>query len=301
MRIPNTSQVCVIGNVQVTTQAMRALLAEGVTVSFFSSGGWFMGRTVTHDSKNAELKAAQYAAHLDERWRLRLARGLVDNKIANQRTLLRRNASDLDETTLFELKQLRAKAREQSSRGSLLGIEGTAARVYFGSFQKMLKGSAIEDGLTFERRSRRPPLDPLNALLSFGYALLSKELTLACAAVGLDPMLGFFHEPRFGRPALALDLMEPFRPIIADSVVISAVNNNELGASDFIRSPIGCALKPRARRAFIAAYERRMRHEIKHPMFGYKISYRRTLEVQARLLGRHLLGEIPDYPEFRTR
>ena len=301
VRLPNTSQVCLFGNVQVTTQAMRELLARGIPVAFFSIGGWFMGRTQALESKNVELRVAQYRAHLDEAWRLRFSRSIVRNKIINQRTMLRRNG-EVGEQTLFELKQLARKCESQDSRASLLGIEGSAARVYFQSFEKMLKQNGdVSSSFRFETRNRRPPTDPLNAMLSFAYSLLTKELALACASVGLDPMLGFFHQTRFGRPALALDLMEPFRPIVADSIVISLINNGEIELKDFVVSRVGCALRPHARKRVIAAHERRMKHEITHPIFGYRIAYRRVLEVQARLLGRHLHGEIADYPEFRTR
>jgi CRISPR-associated protein Cas1 len=291
----------VFGNVQLSTQALRALLSGGIPVGFFTTGGWFVGRTIANDTNNVELRVAQYRASLDEHFRLRIARTLVHNKILNQRTLLRRNHASPPATTLFELKQLARKAREASSRQSLLGIEGTAARVYFGELTGMLKGDAAIATFDLDGRNRRPPRDPMNALLSFEYALLVKDWTIALQLVGLDPLLGFFHEPRFGRPALALDLMEPFRPIIADSVVIGAINNGEVTVSDFVISPVGCALRPHARRRMMGAHERRMSHEITHPIFNYRVSYRRALELQARLLGRHLLGELDTYPELRTR
>ncbi len=302
VRLPNTSQVCLFGNVQVSTQAMRALLTAGIPIAFFTTGGWFIGRTVANDSNNVELRVAQYRAYLDEPWRLRLATALVRDKILNQRTLLRRNHPSPSPTTLFEMKQLARKAMAAESRPSLLGLEGTAARTYFASFTGMLKGSAAIAGtFDFNGRNRRPPLDPINALLSLAYSLLSKEWALTLQLVGLDPLLGFFHEPRFGRPALALDLLEPFRPIVADSVVLSLINNGEVTAKDFIVAPTGCMMKKHARRKLIAAYERRMGQLITHPTFDYRISYRRTIEVQARLLGRHLFGEIDAYPSFRTR
>ncbi|MGH7784913.1 MAG: CRISPR-associated endonuclease Cas1, partial [Candidatus Binatia bacterium] len=153
----------------------------------------------------------------------------------------------------------------------------------------------------FNNRNRRPPRDTVNALLSFAYALLTKDFATTLLAVGFDPYLGFFHKPRYGRPSLALDLMEEFRPLIADSVVLTLVNNGEVGAEDFISAMGGVALTPGGRTRFLAAYERRMNQEIIHPVFGYRISYRRVLEVQSRLLARHLLGEIPTYPPFLTR
>ena len=166
----------------------------------------------------------------------------------------------------------------------------------------MLKGDAAVGGnFDLDGRNRRPPQDPVNALLSFAYSLLTKDLALALSAVGLDPLLGFYHQPRFGRPALALDLMEEFRPLVADSVIIGALNGGSFGPEDFQNHPSGVAMRPTARKRLLLAYERRMDQLIVHPVFGYRISYRRVLEVQARLLSRCLIGELAEYPAFRTR
>lgn len=299
-RLPNTSHVCLFGNVQISTAAVRALLDRAIPLLYFSYGGKFLGRTFGHDTNNVELRVAQHVRLRDTNTCLRLARGVVTSKILNCRTLLRRNSDPVDETVLFELKQLARKAGEAPAIESLLGIEGAAARCYFGTFARMLK-TPLQEPFDLDGRNRRPPRDPTNALLSFAYALLTKDVTLAIATSGLDPLLGFFHQPRFGRPALALDLMEEFRPLIADSVVIIAVNTGVVSPRDFLRVPGSCALTNDGRKRFIQAYERRMDQLVTHPVFGYRVSYRRVLEVQARLLGRHLLGEIDEYPAFRTR
>ena len=230
---------------------------------------------------------------------LRLARQCVVSKILNSRTMLRRNAEHADETVLFELKQLARKASEAVSLESLLGVEGAAARTYFGAFSQML--CAKVGKFELDGRNRRPPRDPVNALLSFAYSLLTKDFALAIQISGLDPLLGFYHQPRFGRPALALDLMEEFRPLVADSTVIGAINTGVIGADDFVYALGACSLSPAGRKRFLLAYERRMDQLVTHPTFGYRISYRRVLEVQARLLWRHLLGELDEYPAFRTR
>jgi CRISPR-associated endonuclease Cas1 len=164
-------------------------------------------------------------------------------------------------------------------------------------------GDAARDfpAFAFEKRTRRPPADPVNAMLSLGYTLLTRTWLTVLSAVGFDPYLGFYHKPRFGRPALALDLMEPFRPILADSTVIQVVNNGEVKADGFLVAGPAVNLKPHARRAFIAAYERRLAQEVTHPVFGYRVSMRRLLEVQARLLARHLGGEIDEYPHYLVR
>jgi CRISPR-associated protein Cas1 len=300
-RLGATSQVCLLGNVQVSTQAMKTLLDRAIPVAFFTTGGYYIGRATGYSSKNVELRIAQYGAARDKWFCAKFARGIVAAKIRNGRTMLRRNHEGVEGSVLFELEQL-AKKSETADAESLLGIEGTAARVYFSAFAGMIKGAPeVKETFDWAGRNRRPPKDPINALLSFAYALLSKEYALALEAVGLDPMLGYYHRPRFGRPALALDLMEEMRPIVADSTVISAINNGVVGPDDFIRAAGSVAIRPEARKRFIESYERRMDQLVTHPIFGYRLSYRRVLEVQARLLGRVLLGEIDKYPSFRTR
>ncbi len=299
-KLPQVSQVCVFGNVQVTTPALRAILERDVPLSFFSYGGWYYGRAVAHSSKNVALRLAQYRATGDEATCLTLARGFVASKIRNTRTMLRRNHATVDATVLHEMEGLARKAEAATALESLLGIEGTAARYYFQNFAGMLKVQP-EPGFDVDGRNRRPPRDPINAMLSFGYALLTKELARTLEAVGLDPMLGFYHQPRFGRPALALDMMEEFRPLVVDSTVIAAVNMGVIAPGEFVRAGVGVAMKPTARKRLIEGYERRMDQLVTHPVFGYRISYRRVLEVQARLMGRLLMGEIDRYPSFRTR
>jgi CRISPR-associated protein Cas1 len=199
--------------------------------------------------------------------------------------------------------RLSRRAAHAPDLPTLLGIEGAAARVYFANFGGMLKQGKSEGemGFDFTTRNRRPPHDPINALLSFAYALLVKDLTVAILAAGLDPYLGFYHQPRYGRPALALDLAEEFRPLVAESVALAAVNNGEVRPDDFVRQLGAVALTERGRRQFLAAYERRLDTEVRHPIFGYAISYRRVLSVQTRLLARCLLGEMPHYQPFCTR
>ena len=300
VRLMNTSQVVVRGNVQLTTQAARALLDRGIPVIYLSGGGWFTGRLIGTDTNNVDLRIAQFRAEQDATLSLELARAFVTAKIRNCRTLLRRNDPKVDEMVLRQLKQLTRKAAREDSMQSLLGIEGAAAREYFRSFSGMLKVRGI-GSFDFERRNRRPPRDPINALLSFAYALLTKDLVIATAGVGLDPLLGFYHQPRFGRPALALDLMEEFRPLLADSTVINVINNGIVSSDDFVTLAKTCSLKDQARARVIDAYERRIDQTILHPIFGYSVSYRRVLELQARLLSRVIMGELTNYPAFVTR
>jgi CRISP-associated protein Cas1 len=299
-RLSNTSHVSLYGSVNMTMPALRTLMERGIPVLFFSYGGWFTGQALGHDSKNVELRLAHYTATQSRERCLNLSRGFVSSKILNCRTLLRRNHAAPDPVALSELKQLARKARSAEAIENLLGIEGTAARRYFGEFAGMLTGEG-KDQFDLDGRNRRPPRDPVNALLSFCYSLLSKELVLALRSVGLDPMLGLYHQPHFGRPSLALDLMEEFRPVVADSVVIGVLNNKVVQADDFVRAAGAVSLTQPARKRVILAFERRMDQLVTHPVFDYRISYRRVMEVQARLLSRVLLGELPRYPEFRIR
>lgn len=301
VRIGNTSAVSIYGNVQVTTQAARALLDRGVPLAYFSFGGWFQGVLSGHESKNVELRVAQTMAVRDPAFALRMSRGVVAAKIRNQRTMLRRNAEELPAWVLGELEILATKAEEEDNIASLLGLEGTAARVYFQHLPRMIRPSWLAEGFDAEGRTRRPPKDPTNAMLSFGYALLAKDVHVALALSGLDPMQGFYHQPRFGRASLALDLMEELRPILADSTMLQVANSGELTERDFLVRKDAASLSPTGRKTFIQAYERRMDQLVTHPVFGYRISYRRLLEVQARLFGRLVMGEVEEYPHIRTR
>lgn len=304
-RLAEVSQVVLMGNVYLTTPTLHALMEREITVSWHSHGGWFIGHTVGTGHKNVELRTAQYRASFDEDRCLRVARGLVVAKIQNSRTLLRRNWKEgsAPEWLLEEFKQDIDQARRVGSIAELLGVEGNAAARYFRHFKKMLasQGDATSFAFDFERRNRRPPNDPVNALLSFAYALLTRAWTVNLSAIGFDPYRGYYHKPRYGRPALSLDLMEPFRPLIADSSVIQAINNGEVKPSDFVSAAGSVALDGDGRKRFISAFERRLGHEVTHPLFGYRLSYRRLLELQARLFGRYLLGELDEYPNFVTR
>jgi len=300
VKMLDISSVCLFGNVQISTQALSELLDRGIPVCYFSYGGWFRGITHGMNHKNVELRMGQYSAQADNNRCMELSRNFIDAKIRNCRTLLRRNNPDVSTKSLEELKRLAKKASECEMRESLLGIEGAAARAYFLNFGGMLRADDMND-FNFEKRNRRPPRDPINAMLSYCYSMLVKDMTVTALRVGFDPFLGFFHQPRYGRPALALDMMEEFRPIIADSVVIGAVNNGEIRPGDFTRRGGAVAMSQDARKSLIRAYERRMNTLVTHPVFGYQVSYRRVLELQLRLLARYVLGEISEYRGFMTR
>jgi len=257
------------------------------------------------NERNVSLRRNQFRLADQEYFALALARRLVAGKVRNQRTLLQRNHIEPDRNTLAGLKEMAEHAERASRLDELLGIGGNAARLYFGAFAGMIKpdevSNAAEFSFDFDGRNRRPPRDPINAMLSLAYSLLAKDLTVACYAVGFDPYIGYYHQPRFGRPALALDLMEPFRPLIADSGVLTAVNTGMVTHKDFVRAGNSVALTAGGRKGFLRAYELRMDTLVTHPLFDYRVSYRRLLEIQARLLARVLDGEVGEYPVFTTR
>lgn len=307
VRIGEICQVNLLGNVQVSTQAVQTLCQAAIPICYFSQGGWFYGMTTGLNSKNIFLRRTQFRL-ADQEWFARsIARRLVAGKIRNQRTMLQRNHVEPRSESLLGLKQMAEQAERAQSLEELLGIEGNAARIYFGDLAGMIKSEEDDAApaepfrFDFAGRNRRPPRDAVNALLSLAYSLLGKDLTIACYAVGFDPYLGFYHQPRFGRPALALDLMEPFRPLIADSAVLSAINTRMVTPRDFVQAGPGVALTANGRKSFFRAYELRMDTLVTHPLFEYRVSYRRLLEIQARLLARVLEGEIGEYPVFVTR
>ena len=311
-RLIDVSQVVLMGNVRMTTPCLHELMRREIPVTWHSFGGWFLGHTVGVGHKNVELREAQYRGSFDRVVSLAVARSLVAAKIRNSRTMMRRNwrgEEDERERLLNTLRRLADRTRHAADTGTLLGLEGEAAAVYFRAFAKLLRTSETEgtDGdaplpaFRFDRRNRRPPTDPVNALLSFAYAMLTRTFTVTLSGVGFDVYRGFYHRPRYGRAALALDLMEPFRPIVADSTVLQAINNGEVRPDDFLHGGAGTAIKPAGRKRFIAAFERRLAQETTHPIFGYRLTMRRLIEIQGRLFGRYLMGEIKEYPHYLPR
>ena len=315
VRINDVSHVALFGNIQITTQAIQTLCELEVPVTYFSMGGWFYGLTRGHELKNVFLRIEQFRLARDPATCLQLARQFVQGKVRNHRTLLMRNHVEAPPPTLLKLKQCAEAAARAESLESLLGVEGSAAAAYFEQFNGLIKpAEELDDQLpglempvrqvfnfNFQGRNRRPPTDPVNALLSLAYSLLAKDCLLAALAVGFDPYVGFYHQPRFGRPALALDLMEEFRPLVAESAVLTCINNRMVTPEDFVQAGEAVNLPASGRKRFFQAYEQRMSALLTHPVFDYKVSYRRALELQARLLAKVLTGEIPEYVPLTTR
>ncbi|MDB6155895.1 MAG: CRISPR-associated protein Cas1 [Chthoniobacteraceae bacterium] len=312
IRVQDMNHLALFGNIQLSTQAIQILAGEEIPITYFSMGGYFHAVTHGHGLKNVVTRIEQFRAAGDPVTCLALAKRMVAGKVRNQRTLLMRNHEQPPEAVLKRLNQAQADVERVDSLGSLLGMEGAAAALYFEHFGGMLRPRSAADmpdksadgeqwTFDFQGRNRRPPRDPVNAMLSLAYSLLAKDFTVAAYAVGFDPYVGFYHQPRFGRPALALDLMEEFRALVADSAVITAINNGSITARDFVRAGDAVNLSAAGRKAFFEVYEKRVTGTIRHPVFEYEVSYRRAFELQYRLLARALSGELAHYVPFKTR
>lgn len=300
--------VVAIGRVGASRAALELCVEDGVTVTFLSESGRFLARVEGPVSGNVLLRREQYRRSEDRTGCAALVRTMVIGKALNQRAVVRRALRDHGEkfgeptraalvAAENRLTDIARRAQREAEIDSLRGLEGEAGRVYFGVFDHLLLVG--EEGLRFRGRSRRPPLDPVNALLSFVYTLLTHDLRSACETVGLDPAVGFLHRDRPGRPSLALDLAEEFRPWLADRLVLSLLNRRQIEARDFRRLENGAVLmSDEARRTVIVAYQERKREELRHPILEETTTIGLVPLVQAQLLARHLRGDIDAYPPF---
>lgn len=301
--LANIESLAVLGAVQISTQAMNVFAEHEVPVAFLSAAGRLTAMMDPLGPTSAAVRIAQVRV-LDRPGKvLELARAITVAKIANQRTLLMRNHVDLPSRVANDMQESIASAERACSLDELRGHEGNAAAAYFAHFAGLFKQGVSDIAAKFvaHGRQRRPPPDPINAVLSFGYSMLANECTVACRLASLEPTIGAMHATRPGRPALSLDLMEPFRPIIADSIAISAFNRGELVEGHFLDTSAGCALTDSGRKCFFSAYGRRMDTEVRHPVFEYRLSYRRMLMLHARLIAAWMLGEVPTLSFLTTR
>ena len=323
-RIPlmKIDEVVVLGEITMTASAIHLLLEREIEITFLGYYGQFKGRLSPPFSKNAVLRMAQYRAHADMTTRCELGRRFVIGKLMNQRTMLQRyqrRQSDAQMKQAIEhmatlLRQLATLPLDSTSvphklasgdhriagtpLEAILGLEGAGSAAYFRCFDKLLSDARQ---WPFPGRVKRPPTDPVNSLLSFGYALLTSKVASAVQLVGFDHFVGYLHSSFYGRPALALDLMEEFRPIIVDSAVLTLLNKRMLTPHDFVVELGAYRLKDEGRKVFFTQFEERLNEEVSHPIFGYKTSYRRCLELQVRLLAKCLTGEIEEYPPFQVK
>jgi CRISPR-associated protein Cas1 len=315
-------EVVVLGEVTMTASAIHLLLERDIEITYLGRYGQFKGRLSPPFSKNAVLRMAQYRAHQDIVKRCELARRFVIGKLMNQRTMLQRYQRRIDDAEVKQvieqmgvlLRQLaalpldRPHVPQRLASGdnriastpleAILGMEGAGSASYFNCFGKLLSDPRQ---WPFPGRVKRPPTDPVNALLSFGYSLLTGKVASAVQLVGFDHFVGYLHSSFYGRPALALDLVEEFRPIIVDSVVLTLLNKRMLTLNDFLVELGAYRLKDERRKVFFTQFEERLNEEVIHPLFGYTVTYRRCLELQARLLAKVLTGEIDEYPPLLVK
>jgi CRISP-associated protein Cas1 len=323
-RIPlhKVDDVIVMGDVTLTASAIQMLLEKNIEIHFLDGIGRFKGRLTPGLSKNSLLRLAQHRVHTDSSKRSELARRFVIGKLSNQRTMLQRsNRRQTNPLFDHEIALITSNIRQLTSLSmsitmepvklvsgdlgikgtpleTILGLEGSGSAAYFRCFGSMI---VDQEQWPFVGRIKRPPTDAVNALLSYGYALLTTQVASAVQIVGFDQFVGFLHSSTYGRPALALDLMEEFRPLIVDSIVLTLLNNRMLTKDDFHIELGAYRLKKEPRKLFLRRFEERLNEEITHPVFGSRVKYRRCIELQARLAAKFLTGEIGEYPAFITR
>lgn len=308
--VGQVTEVVLVGLAGVTTPALLALLNAGSGLTLVTRGGKLLGRLRSAEARNLELRRKQYRCAADAGYCLAVSREIVTGKIKNSRTLLRRilrqdrlrlhaDAQQAGVRSLASIRQAQDLSSSAADINTLRGIEGRAAKAYFSALRPALRSE-----LAFGRRTRRPPEDPLNALLSLSYSMLTQAVFTACEVAGLDPYEGFYHADKYGRPALALDLVEEFRAVVADSVVIQLVNKRMLAETDFESgsgdSP-GVYLTRRGMKKFLEQFSRRLNTPVFHPSAGRAISYQKVFEVQARRLRQAIETGEPDYAPFQAR
>jgi CRISP-associated protein Cas1 len=299
--------VC-LGRISCSPQLMEACAERGVLIAFLSETGRFWGRVCGPVSGNVLLRRAQYRWADDPERSARLARAMVLSKGANARSVLLRamrdhpespGVAELDGASRHVARALR-DVSEGTALDSVRGVEGECARAYFGAFDHLIV--AQKEAFHFEGRNRRPPLDRVNALLSFLYSVLTADVVGALESVGLDPCVGFLHRDRPGRPSLALDLMEELRPVVADRLVLSLINRQQVREGDFILGETGeVRMTDEARKTVIVAYQKRKQEEIRHPYLEERVPMGLVPHLQAALLARHLRGDLDGYPAFLWR
>lgn len=290
--------VVVLGRATVSPAAVVELLERKIALSFLTETGRYLGRLEPEMTKNIFVRAAQWKAIAPSESALHVVRGFVRGKLKNYRSALLRGQREFPERQLqsavTQIEQAIAPIDRTETIDSLRGLEGSGSAAYFGSFNALIRA----EGFQFKTRVRRPPTDPVNALLSLGYALLRHDVQSAVNLVGFDPYLGYLHTERYGRPSLALDLMEEFRPLVVDAIVLSGLNRKVLSPGDFVAEPLSGAvsLTSDGLRTFLRLYEQKKQSKFKHPVLQTQCTYQEAFEIQARLLAKYLMGETNQYP-----
>ena len=307
LRVPLISLdgiVC-FGGIGCSPSLMAACAEAGVSISFHNQYGRFKAAVTGYSAGNVLLRRTQYRTADSPDKACLIARNMVAAKIANCRTVLLRSGRDSSQPEVRHILQQAAfkmvdplqSARNATALESLRGNEGDAAATYFGAFQQLI--NERDSAFRFQGRSRRPPLDEVNTLLSFLYAMLTHDCRSACENTGLDAAVGFLHRDRPGRPGMALDLMEEFRPYLVDRLVLALINRKQVTISDFETSESGAVrMKDTARKTVLTAWQKRKQQELTHPFLNEKTTVGLLVHLQARLLARYLRGDLDAYPPF---
>lgn len=293
--------VVALGRTTVSPALVMELLQRNIPLSFLKVTGRYLGRLEPEMTKNIFVRKAQWG--VEEARKVDIVRGFVRGKLKNYRTALmrrdRKNPYLNLSQSITKLDQAIQPIAQTDNIDSLRGLEGAGSAAYFGCFNQLIQN----DAFSFSTRRRRPPTDPVNSLLSLGYSLLRHDVQSAVNIVGFDPYLGYLHVIHYGRPGLALDLMEEFRPLVVDSMILTALNQNQFTPEDFTTEPISGAvsLTPDGLKTFLRLYEQKKQTEFKHPVLKRKCTYQQAFEIQARLLAKYLLEETDQYPPLVLR
>ena len=294
LRLDEMSELILLGNAHITTPALHELMRRGIPVNWLTASGWFLGATTGFGHGDGALRAAQHAVAADPERRLAFARPWISAKLRNCRTLMRRNGRGRQaRVAARRLAELAERAAQAGDLESLRGVEGAGAAIYFGAFTAMLRKRAVWAAERFDGRRRRPPTDPVNAALSFAYAVQTRAFSVALSTAGLDVFTGFLHGFRHGRPALALDLLEPARPRVADSAVLWMLNTGMLRADQIEEEDHTVRLGEGGRRAMLDALEARLDQTAHHDGLDREIAYRDLPAVEAARLARALRRNEP--------
>jgi len=289
--------VVILGRATISPAAISELLQRKIPLTFLSDTGHFLGKLEPELTKNIFVRDAQWKAAGETPHAIHVVRGFIRGKLKNYRISLsqtKREHPELNLTSAIDqIANIIPKLDKTENIDSLRGLEGAGSAAYFGVFQQLIRA----DGFTFKAR-HRPATDPVNSLMNFGYTLLRHDVQSAINIVGFDPYLGYLHVQRYGRVGLAFDLMEEFRPLVADNMILNAINRRVLTPNDFTVEPISnvVRLSDAGRKVFLTLYEKKKQSEFKHPVLGRQCTYQEAFLIQARLLAKYLMGEIDKYP-----
>ena len=289
--------VVIMGRATISPAAIAELLQRKIPLTFLTDTGQFLGKLEPELTKNIFVRNAQWKAAGETPQAIHVVQGFIRGKLKNYRTSLSQAQREHSEVNLAsaiaQISNIIPKLDKTHNIDSLRGLEGAGSAAYFGVFNQLIRA----EGFVFKPR-HRPATDPVNSLLNFGYTLLRHDVQSAINIVGFDPYLGYLHVQRYGRVGLAFDLMEEFRSLVADNMILNAINRRIITVNDFTVEPISnvVRLSVEGRKEFLKAYEKKKQSEFKHPVLGRKCTYQEAFEIQARLLAKYLMGEIDKYP-----